>query len=246
MKKFYSTGIFILCASVLFGQRYQVTLQTPNYTSGLAYLTYYYGKNINIEDSAVINNKGVAVFANNRKLLPGIYSIIFPGKSKLVDFFVDKEQVIFIKADTTDLLKTVVTGSKENTLFQVYQKFVAVKGRQLQSELQAYNNSTNRADSVLHEAKYNQFDKELRLYREGIIKTAPQSMLALLFKSMQEPIVPIAKPLTRQDSLNNYNFYKKHFWDGITFTDDRIIRTPFLCPKFKNISGKLWCRPLIP
>ena len=104
-------------------------MQTPNYNSGIAYLTYYYGKNINVEDSAVVNNKGVAVFQKNEKLLPGVYSIVFPGKNKLFDFLVDKEQIINIKADTTDLLnKTTVTGSKENILFQQYQKFVASKG----------------------------------------------------------------------------------------------------------------------
>jgi len=48
--------------SASFAQGFKVTLQTPNYTNGLAYLTYYYGKNINIEDSAIISDKGVAVF----------------------------------------------------------------------------------------------------------------------------------------------------------------------------------------
>lgn len=234
MKKFFCAGILFLSAMAVKSQQYQVTLQTPNYKSGLAYLTYYYGKNINIEDSAVINNKGIAVFKNNRTLLPGIYSIIFPGKNKLVDLFVDKEQTITIKADTNDLLKTIIIGSKENILFQQYQKYVAVKGKQLQTELQAYNNSKTKADSALHENKYNQYDKELRTYRENVIKTYPLSMLAVLFKSMTEPVVPMAKPVTRDDSITNYNFYKKHFWDGISFTDDRIIRTPFFVPKVQK------------
>ena len=76
----------------------------PRLQSGIAYLTYYYGKNINIEDSAVVNNKGVAIFQKNEKLLPGVYSIVFPGKNKLFDFLVDKEQIITIKADTSDLI----------------------------------------------------------------------------------------------------------------------------------------------
>jgi len=221
--------------SASFAQGFKVTLQTPNYTNGLAYLTYYYGKNINIEDSAIISDKGVAVFEKNEKLLPGVYSIVFPGKNKLFDFLVDKEQEISIKADTSDLInKTTVTGSKENILFQQYQRFVAAKGADLQAEINSYKASKTKNDSLLHEKKYNDLNKELNDYRDKITKENPESMLAALLTSMKEPKVLIAKPVTREDSVNNYNYYKQHYWDGITFMDDRIIRTPFFLPKVEK------------
>jgi peroxiredoxin len=210
-------------------------LQTPNYTSGIAYLTYYYGKNINVEDSEVVNNKGIAVFQKKEKLQPGVYSIVFPGKDKLFDFLVDKEQIIHIKADTSDLLdKAIVSGSKENILFYQYQKFIATKGARLQKELNAYKASGNKEDSTLHEKNYSDLNKELNDYRNNIIKQNPESMLAALLTSMKEPPIPNTKPITRQDSLNNYDYYKKHYWDGITFMDDRIIRTPFFLPKVEK------------
>ena len=234
MKRFFSLLILFLVTTAVKSQ-YQVTLQTPNYKSGLAYLTYYYGKNINVEDSALVNAKGIAIFKRPGKLLPGIYSIVFPGKSKLVDFLVDKEQVIVVKADTTDLVnKTLVIGSKENVLFHQYQKFIAVKGKQLQAEQQAYNNSKTNADSVLHEGNYLKYNQELNTYRENLIKLYPHSMLATLFNSMREPKVLVEHPLTKQDSIDNYNFYKKHYWDGVTFMDNRVIRTPFFLPKVER------------
>lgn len=215
--------------------QYQVTLQTPNYKSGLAYLTYYFGKNRNIQDSALVNNNGIAIFKKNEKLLPGIYSIIFPGKTLFVDFFVDKEQTIHIKADTTDLVnKTVVTGSKENILFQQYQKYIAVKGKQLQQAHQAFTHSKTKADSALHESNYQKYNKELTDYRENIMKQHPQSMLATLFKAMKDPGFPIPRPVTKADSIANYNFYKKHYWDGIDFMENRMIRTPFFLPKVER------------
>lgn len=235
MKLFFSVICFLGLTSISFAQGFKVTLLTPNYKSGLAYLTYYYGKNINIEDSAIINDKGVAVFQKNEKLQPGIYSIVFPGKNKLYDFLVDKEQVITIKADTSNLTnKTSVTGSKENILFQQYQKFVASKARGLQNELNDFKNSKTKNDSALHEKNYNALNKELNDYRDKIIKEHPESMLAALLTSMKEPKVLIAKPATRADSINNYDYYKKHYWDGITFMDDRIIRTPFFLPKVER------------
>jgi hypothetical protein len=78
----------------------------------------------------------MAIFQGEEKLIPGVYSIVFPGKNKLYDFLVDKGQDITIKADTSDLIyKTEVAGSPENILFQQYQKYVASKGIFLQKEI---------------------------------------------------------------------------------------------------------------
>ncbi|MDQ6902660.1 MAG: DUF4369 domain-containing protein, partial [Bacteroidota bacterium] len=198
MKRSLIVPVLILLSTIsLFAQGYKITLQTPNYTSGIAYLTYYYGKNINVEDSAVVNNKGIAVFQKKDKLQPGVYSIVFPGKDKLFDFLVDKEQIINIKADTSDLLdKAIVSGSKENILFHQYQKFIAAKGVHLQKELNAYKTSANKEDSALHEKNYSDLNKELNDYRNSIIKQNPESMLAALLTSMKEPPFPNTKPIT--------------------------------------------------
>jgi hypothetical protein len=240
MKIIYSLFFFLFAFSFSNAQGYKVTLEAPDYHSGLAYLTYYYGKNMNIQDSAIVNSKGVAIFQGKDKLVPGVYSIVFPGKNKLYDFLVDKGQTITIKADTSDLTnKTVVTGSDANILFQQYQKYVAEKGKFLNQELQAYKSSATKEDSAAHEKKYKELNDELNNYRDKIIQDHPESMLAALLTSMKEPKVLNTHPQTRQDSLENYQYYKKHYWDGITFMDDRIIRTPFFVPKveqyFRNV-----------
>lgn len=230
--------ISLLAASISFfatAQKFTVTLQAPQYKSGIAYLTYHMGKNLNVEDSAAVNNKGMAVFSGKRKLPPGIYAIVLPGKTQTVDFFIDKEQVIAIKMDTTDLInKTVVTGTKENNLFQQYQHYIAVKGKQLEAERQAYLQSATKKDSALHEANYIKLNKELNDYRENIIHNQPNSMMAVLLNAMKEPKLPANKLVTRNDSLENYYYYKSHYWDGVTFMDDRILRTPFFLTKFER------------
>ena len=231
--------IFIFLISLfacknLIAQGYQVTLKAPGYKSGLTYLAYHMGKNLNVADSAAMNNMGEAVFKGSTKLPGGIYSIVFPGKNLTADFFIDKEQNISITADTTDLQNMKVTGSKENVLFQQYQKFVSVKGALLQKERSAYNTARTKADSALHEANYTRYNKELNDYREEIINKQSQSMMAVLLNAMKESPYPTKTPVTHQDSLDNYYFYKAHYWDGITFMDERIIRTPFFLPKLER------------
>ena len=235
MKRFFTLLISILAIKHSSAQGYQISLAAPEYKSGITYLAYHNGKNLNVADSAAMSNNGTAVFKGATKLPPGIYAIVFPGKNLSVDFFIDKDQVISINAaDSNNLANTVFTGSKEQGLFQQYQKFVAVKGKLLQKEKTDYMSSKTKADSTLHEANYTRYNKELNDYRENIIKTQPKSMMAALLNAMKEPPYPTKTPVTHQDSIDNYNFYKAHYWDGISFMDDRIIRTPFFLPKLER------------
>jgi hypothetical protein len=235
MKKFFLPFAAMFFLTAAYAQNYKVTLNAPDYKSGIAYLVYHMGKNLNIEDSAAVSNKGIAIFQGKRKLTAGIYAMVLPGKSKLVDFFIDKEQLINIKIDTADLLnRTVITGSKENDLFLQYQKYMGVKGRLWEAERTAYIQSKTKADSVLHENNYNKLNRELNQYREGIMKNQPQSMMATVLNAMKESPLLHSNPTTHQDSLENYYHYKKHYWDGVTFMDERIIRSPFFLPKFEK------------
>ena len=235
MKKYLFLAFGLLALQSAFAQGYQVSLQAPGYKSGLAYLTYYMGNNFNIQDSAAVTPAGTAVFKGTDKLPPGIYAVFLPGKSQRIEFLVDKEQKINIKTDTTDIVnKTIITGSKENILYQQYQKFIAQKGPFYAKEEKAYNQSKTKADSALHHQSLQAAAKEMTDYRLKIIKEHPESMMAVLFNAMKESPVPEKTPKTRQDSIDNYNYYKAHYWDGISFMDDRIIRTPFFLPKLER------------
>ena len=237
MKKYCIFFFASLVVKADFAQGYQVTLKSTAVKSGIAYLTYYMGSNLNVADSAAINNSGIAVFKGPAKLAPGIYVMVLPGKRLRVEFLIDKEQTISITvADTANLLnKTVITGSKENIPYMDYQKFVAVKGKLLQDERVAYAYSVTKADSLLHEKNYNTYNAQLNIYRENIIKTRPTSMLAVLLNAMKDPVLPSGtKSITHQDSVNNYYYYKSHYWDGINFMDARVIRTPFFLKKLER------------
>lgn len=234
IKTFFTLAVSFFLISFCNAQGYQVSVQS-NYKSGIAYLAFHSGtNNFSVQDSTAVSNKGLAIFKGKTKLLPGIYAIVFPGKIFSADFLIDKEQNISIKADTAKLSNMVVTGSKENILFLQYQKFVNAKGKLLMQEKNAYGKAATTKDSALHEANYNRYNTELNNYRNSIIKNQPNSMMAALLNAMKEPPYPTKVAITRQDSIDNYNFYKQHYWDGVTFTDDRIIRTPFFLPKLEK------------
>ncbi|RYY67973.1 MAG: redoxin domain-containing protein [Chitinophagaceae bacterium] len=235
MKKLLFTLVTTTFASTLLAQTYQVNLQS-NVQSGIAYLTYHLGSNLNVEDSAAISQTGLAVFKGNKTLPPGIYAIVFPGKKLSADFLIgnEKKQNITIKADTSNLINMQVSGSPEDVLFRQYQQYVGKQGKLLNQERQAFLNAGNKEDSTLHEQKYLAYNTELNNYRMGIITQQPNSMMAILLNAMRESPYPTKKPITRQDSIDNYQFYKSHYWDGISFMDDGVVRTPFFKTKLEN------------
>ena len=225
----------LICSLSIFNanaQGYQINLQS-NYKSGIVYLTYYLGKNFILQDSAAVSKTGKSVFKAKQKLPGGIYVLVFPGKRLTADFLIDKEQNISIIADTNRLDKIVITGSPANVIFKQYQTFVNVKGKQLQEEKTQFSMAKNAADSAKHEAAYKKYSKDLNDYRVGIVRDKPTSMMAVLLNALKEPAYPTKRAITHQDSLDNYNFFKQHYWDGITFMDDRIIRSPFFLPKLE-------------
>jgi thiol-disulfide isomerase/thioredoxin len=216
-------------------QGYKITLQAPQYKRGIAYLTYHMGPNLNLVDSAAMASNGIAIFKGKEKLPSGIYVVVLPGRTQRIELLLEKAQLITIKVDTTDLInKTIVTGSPANTLYVQYQKFVTQKAKLLNTERVAYMNATTRADSLLHEANYKKHNTELNNYRENLVKTQPNAMISVLFKAMKEPEVPYGAPVTQEDTLRNYYYYKSHYWDGVTFMDDRIIRSPFFVTRFER------------
>ena len=233
MKKFLPILACCLMSAGVWAQGYTINLQS-NYRSGIAYLTYYMGKDLLLQDSAAVSNTGLAVFRSAKKLPAGIYAIVFPGKRITTDFLVDKEQNITIKADTNHLEKIQIIGSPGNTLFAAYRAFVNVKGKQLEQEKTAYSHSKSHADSILHEAAYKKYSKELNDYRENIIARNPGSMMAALLNAMKDPPYPTKIAVSHADSLENYNYFKNHYWDGVSFLDERVIRTPFFLPKLET------------
>lgn len=233
MKKYL---LLLLCSIGFLGTRaqgYRINLQS-NYKAGIVYLTYYMGKDFILQDSAAVSSTGLAVFKDAKQLQSGIYVIVFPGKRLTADFLIEKEQTLSINADTNHLEQIKITGSQANIIFKQYQNFVNVKGKQLQDVRVAYNAAKTHDDSVKYEAAYKKYSKELNDYRTDIVTKNPTSMMAVLLTALREPPYPTTVAITHEDSVANYNFYKQHYWDGISFMDERIIRTPFFLPKLET------------
>ena len=82
--------------------------------------------------------------------------------------------------------------------------------------------------------KIRSLNQEMLAYRNTFQKEHPSHLLSTIFNLLKDPEVPTADkhPGGKYDSTFAYQYYKSHYWDGISFTDDRLMRTPVLQPRF--------------
>ena len=213
---------------------YNIRIRLTPYKNSRVYLGYYYGKIKALADSAMLDANSSGAFKGKEKLPGGIYFIVSPKKEILFEILLDKVQTFSIVADSNGISDNIsFAGSEDNILFQAYTRFMAKDGKQIEETKSTLAKAKTGEDSALISNRIRQLNIEVQDYRNGIEKKYPGSILATLLQTLKEPVVPpedkqAGKP---KDSLFAYHYFRSHFWDGISFTDDRLIRTPIFEPK---------------
>ncbi|MFI5155408.1 MAG: DUF4369 domain-containing protein [Chitinophagales bacterium] len=238
MKKYLILLFFTFSSALVFAQNgYQIKISLISYKQSKIWLGYYYGKLKAVADSTVLDATGKGSFKGKDKLQGGVYFVVSPNKEILFELLIDSQQHFSISADTGNFpIKAKFTGSPENMMFQAYTEYMAQQGTAIAAAQAALAKSPNKEDSSRLIAKIRALNLEVQHYREDIEKKYPGSLLAMLLRALKEPVVPELNKngAKKADSLYAYHYYKSHYWDGVSFTDDRLIRTPIFEPKLER------------
>lgn len=225
--KYLSTVLLSLLATACFAQNaYEIKVTLKPFRNQYVYLGHYYGKQLPIIDSVKLNDRSEGTIKGSKKLGGGIYLIGYPDRSHNFEILIDKTQKFAIIADTAHIENVSFVGSPENNEFRAYQKFMNVNGRAVDS-LYRLRAGAGKADSVRINAQLETINSRIKKYRGDIMTREPNSLLSALLRAMREPEVPRNDPAARTDSMFAYHYFKKHYWDGVSFYDDRLARTPF-------------------
>ncbi len=231
MKRFF-LPLVLLMPSFFAGAQttgYTIPVTVKPYKNQYVYLGYHYGKLKALADSALLNSASEGVFKGPKALPGGIYFMVSPKKEILFELLLDKEQRFSIKADSAlGPAKTIFTGSPDNTQFLAYSAAISKTGQQITDLNTRLATASSKADSNAIVTQIQAQNKSLQQTREDIIKQYPGSMLASFFRAMKEPLIPKAdqQPGGKYDSAYVYRYFKQHYWDGVSFADERLLRTP--------------------
>lgn len=231
MKKTISAFGLLLMALLAQSQTgYNINITLKPYKNTYVYLGYHYGKMKALADSALLDENSTGVFKGNEALPGGIYFVVSPRKEILFELLIDKQQHFTIKADSATLPAGVVfSGSPDNTSFQSYTKFANTAGQAIAQATGELAGAASSKDSAAVKNRLKMLSDKMQFHRDSLIKKNPDAILSALLLAMKEPVVPPAAkhPKGRYDTAYAFHYYKEHFWDGVEFTDERLIRTPF-------------------
>ncbi|HSU28278.1 MAG TPA: thioredoxin-like domain-containing protein [Chitinophagaceae bacterium] len=239
-------AFFFLCFFsnlALFAQQgYEIKITFKPFKNRFIYLGHYYGKQYPIIDSALLNEKSEAVFKGSKNLPGGIYLVGYPDRAGFFEILIDKQQHFSLVADTATLKENIhFENSPDNVLFVNYQHYMGAKGKKIDAAKTKLSEARTKADSVKWTSELSSLEKTIREHRDSLIKSNPANILSALLITMREPIMPesLKNPSNLADSIAAYNFFKKHFWDGVSFGDGRLAYTTFFEEKLDKYFTQL-------
>ena len=223
---------------------YNIKIKITGIKTAKVVLGYYLGEQTFAVDTAQVDTStGDIRFKTTRKLAQGVY------------FVAHTEGVVFnlILATETDFsISTNISApydsakiehSVENAVYFNYMKAV----QKVQNDISQIDGVTDmlrqaKADkSVINAqqqkitARYAGLDK----YTQSVIRQAPHLFTSKLLNISTMPIVPTELTQLKNDKPNPaYWFYfRKHFFDGVDFTDKRLVRSPYYVNRLGQFLG---------
>jgi len=244
MRKYIMIILLSLVSDLIFSQLkpgYEINITINGLKDSSVYLAYHLGDKQYINDTIKLDNYGKAVIRGQQQLPQGIYMIVLPGRNYF-EMLMSTDQVFNVSCNFNDYFNTLkFDGSDENSAFIAYQNKWGNLQEQMSSLSKRSQNNKDNRDSlrVINEAQMVQ-EKAMKDYLNKIISENTGNMLGTLVKAILPTEIPefnIPEGTKNPDSLKwiiNYNYNKDHFFDNISLTDERLIRTPILHSKLKT------------
>lgn len=211
---------------------YDIKINLKNCKDTLAYLTFYqFDKNMIVDTCTTIKN-GKIVFNGKKKLSKGIYSLVGQGKIIYFDFFVDDEnQNLDISSESVSNYKEMLqcSNSKIQNDFFDYIKYFEVQRRDFESNLLKTKGLSKKDSTDFMSSKQRAINENIENFEKSfILKNKGTFISDALNLKIEKYLKDIPKASNgRPDSIAVYDYYKKHYWEGVDFKEDGLARTPF-------------------
>lgn len=233
--QFILTILIIVSCVNLFAQGYKIDVQINGIKDTTILLGYHLGEKKYVQDTAKVDSKGYAVFQGDSTLKQGIYLIILPNKTYF-EIPVTTNQKFSVKTDSKDYFANLsFTNFNEGNVFADYRRFMVEQQKVMTNYQNKVKGLSAKPDSVkIMQDKIKDLDKKVNDYWNDIIINNPNTLIAAIVKTMipvKQPEFKVPSNVKNADSLKwvmSYQYNKNHFFDNISLTDPRLLRTPIL------------------
>ena len=227
--------------------QYQIKIHIDNLADSTIYLGYYFGDKQYVKDTVVLDKKANGVFEGKDSLPGGIYFIVVPG-NMMFELIVDKDQKFSLSTkyskNPVDLTKWLkVSGSDDMQIYIDYQQYMTHQGELAMGLRKRLKNTSNTEKETKEiQDSLNLLNDQVQAKWKEIEEKYPKSLIAsVLFciKEIDIPEPPRDSNGVITDSMFQYRYYKKHYFDYVDFSDERLLRTQFYHPKIDRYFDKL-------
>jgi thiol-disulfide isomerase/thioredoxin len=239
MKKLFLAVIICFSSLSAVAQTgYEITVNLKNCNDTLAYLTFYQFDKTLVKDTCTTVKNGKIVFTGNKKLEKGIYSVVSQKKAIYFDFFVDDtNQKLEMQSEASANIGkelTAVNSPVENQFFR-YVQFINDQNKDFVA-YKANSRLLTKKDSLALNKKQKEIETTIQAYEEKFLAEHKGQFIGDVINLKVEKLLKdVPKAANgRPDSIQAFNYYKKHFWDNVDFTDDGTMRNPFFNNKIKK------------
>ena len=202
-------------------------------------LAYYFGGKQYASDTAY-SDGGKFIFSGEKKLGGGMYMIVLPNQ-QYFDLVVSEQKFSF-STNINSLIKSMkFNNSKENTPFYEYLNFITEKQQEVSELKKKLQNTTDKTSKEILQDAIKFVDEDVKSYSTLFKKENSNIFFTKVLQASTEPIIPDGPDtLNKQEKqIYQFNYYKKHYWDNMDFTDERILKTPIFYNKMDTYLNKL-------
>lgn len=239
MKKLlFSFSLLAIITAASAQKGHDIKINFKNCKDTVMYLAFYQFDKSYLADTCKKIVKGTVVFKGPKTLERGVYYLVSQDKARYFDFFImDENQNMVMSTDNGDILKNLKsTSHKENEDFFNYIRFISSKNKEL-SEFRTQTKGMSEKDSTSFiNEKSKILNESVLAYEKSVFESHKNTFLGTFINlKTEKEAKDIPKASNgRPDSLFIYYYYKNHYWDGVNFQDDGILRTPFFADRVKK------------
>ncbi len=201
-------------------------------------LAYYFGGKQYATDTAVVKN-GNFSFKGNKELKGGMYLVVL-SENKYFDLIISEQRFSF-STKLNDLVGSMnFSNTVENPPFYEYLNFIMTMQKQVTPIRKELELAIGKKKNDL-QLKAQKIDEKVRKYRNNFLKNNSNNFFSKVIIATTEIEIPDAPLDSTGKPKENfaYLYYKKHFWDNIDFSDERMLRTPIFYNKMDQYLEKL-------
>ena len=234
--------VLALWAGVLGAQGgYQIAVEVDNYEPDTLLLGFYYGEKQYLKDTAV-RKKDRFVFSGEEELDPGVYLLILQPDNSFVQINLNRgKQDLRIKFDAQDPTSSMqVKGDPDNTAFYEYLRFLEKQRPAADALRKALEEEgLSDADKAARQKELEELNRTVKDYQDEVIAKHPGTLTAQLIRAYQELEIPKFEGEDEKEvQIKRYRYFIEHYFDGLDYRDERLVRTPFLFPKVNDFVTK--------